>query len=101
MADPRFYDNRGPFSLSGICEAAGAALPEGADGGARIDDVASLAGAGSSQLSFYTGGAAAGFEQTQAGFCFVSTNEKRAAPSGCAAIPVKSVQHAYAAVARL
>jgi len=105
MADPRFYDNRGPFSLSGICEAAGAALPEGADGSARIDasveDVASLSGAGPSQLSFYTGGAAADFEQTQAGFCFVSTNEKRAAPSGCVAIPVKSVQHAYAAVARL
>lgn len=101
MADPRFYDNRGPFSLKDICEAAGVAVPGGADGHARVDDVASLSGAGTSQFSFYTGGAAGDFERTQAGFCFVGENEKRTAPPSCLAIPVKSVQHAFAHVARL
>ncbi len=38
MADPRFYDNRGPFSLADICEAAGAVMPQNADCNARIDD---------------------------------------------------------------
>lgn len=103
MADPRFYDNRGPFSLSKICEAAGASLPEGADGKARIDDLASLSGAGGTQLSFFTGGneAAKEFAATQAGFCFVPAKETRAVPAGCIAIPVASVPHAFAAAARL
>ncbi len=101
MADPRFYDNRGPFSLRDVCEATGASLPQGADGGARIDDVASLLGAGPSQLSFYSGGSPDDFGRTLAGFCFVGMSEKRAAPAGCIAIPAKSVPHAFAAAARL
>ena len=101
MADPRFYDNRGPFSLKDICEAAGGAVPGGADGRAQIHDVASLSGAGPSQLSFYTGGGSDDFGHTQAGFCFVGEGEKRAAPPSCVAIPVRSVQHAFAATARL
>ncbi|HWA92890.1 MAG TPA: UDP-3-O-(3-hydroxymyristoyl)glucosamine N-acyltransferase [Rhizomicrobium sp.] len=104
MADPRFYDNRGPFGLRQICDAAGAALPAGADGGARVEDIASLTGAGPAHLTFYSGGAgeaAAQFAATSAGFCLVGAKETRAAPSGCATIPVASVPHAFARVARL
>ena len=44
MADPRFYDNRGPFTLAEICSTAGATLPQDVDGAlARYDRRISLA----------------------------------------------------------
>ncbi|MEI9992195.1 MAG: UDP-3-O-(3-hydroxymyristoyl)glucosamine N-acyltransferase [Rhizomicrobium sp.] len=104
MADPRFYDNRGPFALGEVCKAVDAALPAGADARARIGDLASLAGAGPDHLSFFAGGGhGADLAQSSAGFCFVP--EKTARPlqlrPGTTAIPCASVQHAFAAAARL
>ena len=104
MADPRFYDNRGPFSLVDTCKVAGAPLPDGANGAARIDDVASLTGAGPSHLSFFAGGsgdAARQFAQTQAGFCFVPSSVQMEGPAACVLVPCASVQHAFAAVAQM
>jgi len=51
MADTRFYDNRGPFTLAKICEHASIPSPE-ADGGSEIADLATLEGAGPSHLTF-------------------------------------------------
>ena len=53
--------------------------------------------------AFFAGGGArpTQFASTQAGFCFVAKDEKRAAPQGCVAVPCASVQHAFAAAARL
>lgn len=102
MADPRFYDNRGPFSLKRICEVADATAPDGGD--AVVRDLASLDGGGADHLSFFAGGggtAGEQFDRTAAGFCFVAQNEKRPTPDGCVTIPCASVQHAFAAVARL
>ncbi len=106
MADPRFYDNRGPFTLGELCRSVGAALPANADAGARIADLASLAGAGPHHLAFFAGGAnapVADLAQTAAGFCFVP--DKPAKPLqmrvGLTAIPCASVQHAFAAAARM
>ncbi len=102
MADPRFYDNRGPFSLKRICEVAGAAVPAGSD--SMVCDVASLDGAGPQHLTFFSGGkgdAAAQFESTRAGFCLVAKDETRPPPAGCIAIACSSVQHAFAAAAEL
>ena len=104
MADPRFYDNRGPFTLLEVVDAAGAALPAHADGQSRVHDLASLTGAGPDHLTFFAGGSRGGdLAQTGAGFCFVP--EKTAKPlslrAGCTAIPCASVQHAFAAAARL
>ena len=105
MADPRFYDNRGPFALADICSRVGVPVPEEADGGARIHDVASLNGAGPAHLSFYSGDrrgdAATQFARTKAGFCFVPSTAKTRAPSSCVVIPCASVHHAFSAVARL
>ena len=56
MADPRFYVNRGPYTLAEICTKAGVGLPAGADGAAKIDDLASLSGAAATHLTFFTGG---------------------------------------------
>ena len=106
MADPRFYDNQGPFTLGDVGQAVAAALPANADAAARILDLASLTGAGPDHLTFYAGGAgapASGLAQTAAGFCFVpqKTAKPLATRPGMLAIPVASVQHAFAAAAAL
>ncbi len=104
MADPRFYDNRGPFTLEGICAGIGIALPAGVAGASRIDDVASLSGAGAAHLSFYTGkGSASELRGTAAGFCLVpaAPDARREMPAKTVAIPCASVQHAFAAVAEM
>ena len=102
MADPRFYDNVGPFTLADICAKAGVSLPAGANGAALVEDVASLTGAGPAHLSFYAGGGEATkqFAVTAAGYCFVASSAANSGPSSCLTIPCASVQHAFAEVAR-
>ncbi|HEY1710661.1 MAG TPA: UDP-3-O-(3-hydroxymyristoyl)glucosamine N-acyltransferase [Rhizomicrobium sp.] len=104
MADPRFFDNRGPLALAEICARANVSLPAGSDGARLVEDVASLSGAGPSHLTFFTGGKANAedFANSQAGFCFVSQQAgKYAPPSSMTVIPCASVSHAFAAAARL
>ena len=100
MADPRFFDNRGPFTLTEVCGRAGVGVPDGADGKARIDDLASLAGAASAHLSFFVKSRpTTAFSQSGAGFCFVMASAKFSAPGAMVMIPCPSPQHAFAAVA--
>ena len=104
MADPRFFDNRGPFTLAEICQRAGAGLPSGADGAVAFEDLAGLEGAGPKHLTFYSGGRelTQAFAASRAGACLVSAkNAPGNAPSGMILIPVKSVQHAFAQVAAM
>lgn len=102
MADPRFFDNRGPFTLAAVCERVGAAVPEGADPAALIADVASLSGAVRSHLTFFTGAKPTReFSQTVAGYCFVAATAKLKAPDNTVLIPVASVQHAFVNAAEL
>jgi UDP-3-O-[3-hydroxymyristoyl] glucosamine N-acyltransferase len=102
MADPRFYDNRGPFSLAAICRAAKLALPAGADPGAEICDLASLSGAGPRQLSFFAGGKPLrdNFLQSRAGFCLAPKGAPPP-PQGMTVLTATSVLHAWAEVAAL
>jgi len=106
MADPRFYDNRGPFTLAQVCKVVGVELPANADASAKVHDLASLTGAGPDHLTFYAGGAnahAADLAQTAAGFCFVPAKTVKPLQMrvGMLAIPAPSVQHAFAAAARM
>jgi UDP-3-O-[3-hydroxymyristoyl] glucosamine N-acyltransferase len=104
MADPRFFDNRGPFTLTEICQHAGVPLPAGIDGAASFEDLAGLEGAGPKHLTFYTGGRelVQAFAVCQAGTCLVpSKNVPANAPDGMILLPVKSVPHAFAAVAAM
>jgi UDP-3-O-[3-hydroxymyristoyl] glucosamine N-acyltransferase len=104
MADPRFYSNRGPFSLAEICARAGTALPGGMDGAARIEDLAGLEGAGPTHLSFFSGGRemADAFVRSRAGFCLVPQKDApRGAHPNMLLLPVASVTHAFAALASL
>jgi UDP-3-O-[3-hydroxymyristoyl] glucosamine N-acyltransferase len=104
MADPRFYDNRGPFTLAEVCAKAEVAVPEGADGSAKILDVASLTGAVAEHLSFFAGERAKEeFAQTAAGFCFVPVKMRGPVdpPARTVTIPSASALHAFAAAATL
>jgi UDP-3-O-[3-hydroxymyristoyl] glucosamine N-acyltransferase len=107
MADPRFYDNRGPFTLAEVCACAHTAVPEGADGKALVYDVASLACASCEHLSFFASEKAGAikareaFSNTLAGFCFVPDAVRKVAPPPATVpIPCASVHHAFAAAAR-
>ena len=103
MADPRFYDNRGPFKLADVCARSGVALPEGADGSAPIFDLATLEGAGPQHLAFCAGKSAlAALEKAKAGFCFIGKDAGAAkVPAGMIGLPCDSAQHAFAAALNL
>jgi UDP-3-O-[3-hydroxymyristoyl] glucosamine N-acyltransferase len=80
-------------------------LPDRADGAARVDDLASLGGAGPSHLSFYSGdrrgNAEEQFAATKAGFCLVTSAPNARVPNTCVIVPSQSAPHAFAAAARL
>jgi UDP-3-O-[3-hydroxymyristoyl] glucosamine N-acyltransferase len=101
MADPRFYRNQGPFSLSAVAATLGLDVPAGAAAGAMIADLAGLDGAGPQHLSFFTGGRELkdSFAHSQAGFCLVPENSKADAPQAMVKLAVKSVPHAWAKIA--
>jgi UDP-3-O-[3-hydroxymyristoyl] glucosamine N-acyltransferase len=104
MADPRFFENLGPFTLAQICEKSGIALPPEVDGTRQVFDLADLAGAGADHLTFFSGAAALrdSFVGSQAGVCLVPQGGKRpAAPAGMAVLEVASVGRTFAAVAAL
>ena len=107
MADPRFFENLGPFSLGQICEKIGLALPAGADGAKTIADLADLAGASSDHLTFFTGSRQLRetFAASGAGVCLIPAGATslaaKVAPSGMTLVEVPSVQVAFAAVAVL
>jgi len=103
MADPRFYDNRGPFELAVVCSRSGVALPAGVDGSAPVLDVATLEGAGPQHLAFCAGKSAVGaLSLTKAGYCFIGKDAAGASvPPGTIALPCDSAQHAFAAALNL
>lgn len=103
MADPRFYDNRGPFTLADVCVHSSVPLPDGADGTAQIFDLATLEGAGAQHLAFCAGNAARdALARTKAGFCFIGKDAQPAiAPPGTIGLPCSSAQHAFAGALNL
>jgi UDP-3-O-[3-hydroxymyristoyl] glucosamine N-acyltransferase len=109
MADPRFFKNLGPFMLAQVCEKGGIALPPGADADAQVFDLAGLAGAAATHLTFFSGAAARReeFAASRAGFCLVPDTisgkggKAFAPPDGMTLLPVASVQDAFAVIASL
>ncbi|HVV65976.1 MAG TPA: UDP-3-O-(3-hydroxymyristoyl)glucosamine N-acyltransferase [Rhizomicrobium sp.] len=105
MADPRFFDNFGPFTLRRLCESLGVCEPAGADGGASIADVAGLEAAGPSHLSFFSGDrraeARAAFAASKAGYCLVPKELALEPAKGCVLLSCPSPQLAFAQAASL
>jgi UDP-3-O-[3-hydroxymyristoyl] glucosamine N-acyltransferase len=98
MADPRFFERRGPLTLLAVIELTGAD-PRGRDGGPFLD-VASLADAGPTDLSFLEdrrGAASAGV--TRAGACFVREADQGLLPGATLALVTPAPQRAFVHVA--
>ena len=101
MADPRFFRNHGPFTLEVLAAKLGVTPPAGTGG--VIADLAGLDGAGPQHLSFFSGlrDQREIFQASRAGFCLVAEKDSTiAAPAGMVVLTVKSVRHAWAAVAQ-
>lgn len=104
MADPRFFNNLGPFTLARICEKAGIAVPGGAEAQREFFDLADLAGSDGRHLTFFSGNFALreAFASSRAGACLVPAKGKRPdAPKGMIVLEAASVSHAFAAVAAM
>src|SRR5215472_5640870 len=102
MADPRFYDNRGPFRLAELCASAGLRSSEEGDPDATVFDVAGLSQAGPPHLAFFDGKTSlAEFSFSKAGFCIVRDRALEVASPGAVLLRAGNVARAFAAVARL
>jgi UDP-3-O-[3-hydroxymyristoyl] glucosamine N-acyltransferase len=100
MADPRFFDNRGPFRLADLCAKAGVDCPAGA-GDALVFDVAGLDQAGPVHLSFFEGARARQeFQSTKAGWCLIKgTPNVKPLPPSTVLISAPHIARAFAAIA--
>ena len=107
MADPRFFENLGPFTLAQICEKIGSMLPADADGSKTISDLADLAGASPAHITFFSGNRLLreAFAGSGAGACLIplssSAQAGKVSQSGMTLLEAASVQHAFAMVARM
>jgi UDP-3-O-[3-hydroxymyristoyl] glucosamine N-acyltransferase len=108
MADPRFFENLGPFSLAQICEKAGIAVPGGADAALMLHDLADLAGAGPQHVTFFSGASALreAFTSARAGLCLVPPLTSKGAkrpetPAGVTVLEVEKVAASFAAIAAM
>lgn len=101
MADPRFFDRRGPFTLAELAGLAGATIGEGADPQRRVGDVAPLDIAGPDDLSFIDNPKYfAAFAGTKAAACFVAPKNAGRAPAGLALLLARQPYKAYALAAQ-
>ncbi len=101
MADPRFFDRRGPFTLAELAALTGAEIGEGADPGRKVADVAALDVAGPDDLSFIDNPKYLdAFAATRAGVCFAAPKNAGRAPSGVALLLSRQPYKAYALAAQ-
>lgn len=101
MADPRFFDRLGPFSIAEIAALGGAQLGPGSDAALLIHDIGPLGSAEGSEVSFLDNPKYVGaFETSRAGACLVHPRYSARAPSGMALLLTTSPYKAYAKVAQ-
>lgn len=101
MADPRFFDRQGPFSLAALADRAGADLAETASGDWLVHDVAPLNRAGPQDISFLDNRKYVdAFGATQAGACVVHPDLAHRAPDGVALLVSTTPYRAFALIAQ-
>lgn len=99
MADPRFFDLGGPFTLGALAQAVGGELRNGAVDRV-IGDVATLAEGGPDDIGYVDGKQyVAALATTSLGACIVRPEFADAAPAGVALIVVPNALRAYAVIA--
>lgn len=83
MADPRFFQRKGPFKLSELAKLSGAELAPEADPDRLFKDVAPLDDAGKDDVSFFDNRKfLTRFRESKAGACVISPGDLPEAPSG-------------------
>jgi UDP-3-O-[3-hydroxymyristoyl] glucosamine N-acyltransferase len=101
MADPRFFDRAGPFTLDALCAMTGAKLLRAADGARLFTDVAPLETAGAADVSFLENRKyIEAFIGSQAGAAFVDEKAAERAPPGMALLVSEEPYKAYALAAQ-
>lgn len=101
MADPRFFDRAGPFSLAELSRIAEATLSPDVDPSRLIHDVGPLDTAGPDQLSFLDNRRYAdSFSQTRAGACLVHPDLASRAPQGTVLLLTRKPYRGYALCAQ-
>ena len=101
MADPRFFQNAGPFSIGEIAEIAGIVLDDRTDPKRVVADVAALDDAGPQDLSFLDNPRYAdAFFRCAAGVCIVKPKYADRAPDGTTLLVCDEPYKAYARVAQ-
>ena len=100
MADPRFFDNKGPFSVAELSALAGDGVVVRGDGSVSISDVAPLDAASENQISFLDNRKyIEAFEASAARACIVAPELADRAPDGMVLIVTPKPYRAYARIA--
>lgn len=101
MADPRFFDRAGPFTLDALSQLSGARLLPPEEGGRLCSDVAPLETAGPEDVSFLENRKYLEvFLRSRAGAAFVDEKTAERAPAGMALLISKEPYRAYALTAQ-
>ncbi|MCE7997767.1 MAG: UDP-3-O-(3-hydroxymyristoyl)glucosamine N-acyltransferase [Rhodobiaceae bacterium] len=101
MADPRFFEKEGPFSLAELASQIEATVHEGTDGTISIVDVAPLDSAGAHEIAFLDNPKyVSAFETTKASACIVASKFVDKAPSGIALLVSDQPYRSYALAAQ-
>ena len=101
MADPRFFDRCGPFSLQQLAELSGARLANSAGNSRLFEDVAPLETAGPSDVTFLDNRKYLdAFVRSGAGAAFVDDWAAERAPAGMALLIAGNPYKAYALAAQ-
>lgn len=102
MADPRFFQRVGPFTLAAIAQHTGATLHSSCAVDAMMEDVASLEMAGAQQVSFFDNVKyVEAFQSSNAAACFVRPKYIEKAPTGMALLVTDTPYAAYAMAAQM
>jgi len=101
MADPRFFNSSGSFTLGELAEITGSDPLGGSDPGHRYTDVAALDQAGPDEVSFLDNKLYLdAFGESRAGLCLVRPEHGDQAPSSMILLLSDDPYRAYAKVAR-
>lgn len=101
MADPRFFQNKGPFSLAQLADLSGADIADKASAERVVRDVAPLDLAGETCISFLENTAyIEAYRASAAGACVVHPRFADWAPDGMALLLADKPYRAYALIAQ-
>src|SRR5579884_1792356 len=97
MADPRFFDRAGPYSLDALAALSGATLRDPGAGGRLIADIAPLETAGPDEVTFLDNRKyVEAFGSSRAGAAFVHEKLADRAPAGMALLIAADPYKAFA-----